>query len=122
MDESDRTDRQDEADLLAQIGRNLFGQDLRIRVQLPAALAARALAAWKRDDTGDNETESQAARRIRHEAGALALIGLAVDERGVATECDQMAIELDAWQIGSALDAAEQRGLLAGLDPPRRDA
>lgn len=120
MDDSDRTDRQVEADLLAQVGQHLFGQDLRVRVQLPAALATRAVAAWKREDAGDTKTESQAERTIRHQAGALALIGLAVDERGLPAEGDHVAVELDAWQVGIALDAADERGLLSGLEP-RRD-
>jgi len=121
MDESDGSARQSEAELLAQIGRCLFGQDLRVRVQLPAALAMGALAAWQRDDTGGTEAESHAARAIRHQAGALALIGLAIEERG-HIEGDQVEVELDAWRIGSALDAADERGLLAGLEPPGRNA
>lgn len=91
---------------------------------MPGALATGALAAWERDDTDDTETETATAteRTIRNQAGALALIGLAVDERGVPSGGDQVALELDAWQIGSALDAADQWGLLAGLRPPQRDA
>jgi hypothetical protein len=122
MDESDRTHQQVEANLLAQIGRHLFGQDLRVRVQLPAELATGALAAWKRGDASDTESETQAERTIRHRAGALALIGLAVDEHGVPAEGDQVMVELDAWQVGSALDAADEGGLLAGLETPGRDA
>ncbi|MGA8246030.1 MAG: hypothetical protein WB797_03930 [Nocardioides sp.] len=117
----DESARRDEADLLAQIGRSLFAQDLRVRVQLPAALATGALAAWKRDDTGDSETETETECTIRSQSGALALIGLAVDERGVPSGSDQVGVELDAWQIGSALDAADERGLLAGLESPWRD-
>jgi hypothetical protein len=120
MDESHGSARQGEAELLAQIGRCLFGQDLKVRVQLPAALARGALAAWERDDTGDTEAETPAALTIRHQAGALALIGLAVEQRG-HTEGDQVEVELDAWQIGSALTAADERGLLAGMEPPGRN-
>jgi hypothetical protein len=121
MDESADDVRQREAELLAQIGRSMFGQDLRITVELPAALAAAALAAWLRDDAGGTENESDAARTIRHEAGALALIGLAVEEHGAPADSDRVEVDLDAWQVGCALDAADQRGLLAGLKPPERN-
>ena len=122
VDESERDTREDEANLLAQIGRCLFEQDLRVTVHLPAALAAGARAAWDRDDSGDVENETPAERTSRHQAGALALIGLAVEERGTPKEGDEVEVVIDAWQIGSALEAADQRGLLAGVRPPDRDA
>lgn len=118
MDEGDHSARQNEAEVLAQIGRCLFGQDLRVRVILPATLARDASAAWAREDVGDVEGESESARRMRHRAGSLALIGLAVDERGAPAEGDQIEVELDAWQIGSALDAADEQGLLSDLIRP----
>lgn len=118
MDESERETQEGEADVLAQIGRCLFEQDLRVIVRLPVALAAAAQAAWDRDDAGDFENETPAERTSRHQAGALALVGLAVEERGATKEGDEMEVALDAWQIGSALDAADQRGLLKGLRPP----
>ena len=80
-----------------------------------------ASAAWARDDLGDDEGERESARSARHQAGSLALIGLAVDERGVPTAGGQIEVEIDAWQIGSALDAADQRGLLNELYRPERD-
>jgi hypothetical protein len=97
MDETAEDARQREAELLAQIGRSLFGQELTVRVQLSDVLAAAALEAWQRDDVGDTENESGAARTVRHQAGALALIGLAVEERGVPIEGERIEIELDAW-------------------------
>ncbi len=118
MDDDEQRARRNEAELLAQIGRSLFSQDLRVRVKLPADLARDASAAWAHDDFGDTEGESESARRIRHRAGSLALIGLAVDERGVPAEGDQIEVEIDAWQIGSALDAADERGLLSDLIRP----
>lgn len=87
---------------------------------MPAALASGASATWERDDVGDTEGESESARRIRHQTGSLALIGLAVDERGVPTDGDRIEVEIDAWQIGSALDAADQQGLLKNLGRPER--
>lgn len=110
--------RQLEADLLAEIGRCLHAQDLRVRVRLPAPLAAQAVAGWEREDVdelAENETTEQ--RALRLHAGALALIGLAVKERGTPDGYDGVIVDLDAWQIGNALDAADARGL---LNPPNR--
>jgi hypothetical protein len=118
VDESESDTQEREADVLAQIGRCLFEQDLTVTVRLPVALAAAAQAAWDRDDTGDFENETPTERTSRHQAGALALVGLAVEERGASKEGDEVEVALDAWQIGSALDAADQRGLLTGLRPP----
>ena len=108
-----------DAELLAEIGRHLFEQDLRVAVRLPADLAARALTGWQRDDLGDLiPEESPADRAIRQDAAALALIGLAIEARSTPEDGDNVTVALDAWQIGTALDAAEQRGLLTGLRPP----
>lgn len=90
-------------------------------VQLPGELAAAARRAWMREDSGDNESESQAERAIRHQAGVLALIGLALSECTAPAEGDEVTVELHAWQVGSALDAADERGLLLDLQPPRLD-
>ena len=103
-----------EAELLALVGQSLFAQDLRVRVQLSSALAAGALAAWKREDTDHTLDESRTERAIRQRAGALALIGLTVDEVASAAG-DEVEVELHAWQIGAALDAAEEAGLLTDL-------
>ena len=122
VDESERHVREAEAEVLAQIGQYLFEQDLNITVRLPARLASSARAAWERSDTSAlEETEAHEARTVRHQAGALALIGLAVQERSATGLGDQVQVALDAWQVGNALDAADQRGLLAGLRPADRD-
>jgi len=110
----------DDAELLAEIGRCLFVQDLKISVRLPASLAARALAAWERDDP-ENEIsgdENPSERAVRHQAGSLALIGLDVQNRSEASDGDHVTVELDAWQIGAALDAADERQLLKDVSPP----
>jgi hypothetical protein len=119
MDQDERSAQSDEAELLAEIGRHLFQQNLRVTVQLPTDLAARALAGWQRDDVnGTLRDETSVERGIRNEAGALALIGLAIEERSRETECENVTVAIDAWQIGTALDAADRRGMLAGLTPP----
>jgi hypothetical protein len=110
----------DDAELLAEIGRSLFVQDLKVSVRLPASLAARALAAWERNDpmneiSGD---ENPSERAIRRQAGSLALIGLAIGNRSETSDGDHVTVELDAWQIGAALDAADERQLLKDVTPP----
>ena len=107
-----------DADLLAEIGRTLFVQPTRVTVRLPGLLAARALAAWQRDESGDKlPDESVAQRMTRRRAGAVGLIGLAVENTGLAVDGD-VVISLDAWSIGDAFDAADEAGLLIGLFPP----
>jgi hypothetical protein len=124
MDDPAYATWRDDAELLAEIGRCLFVQDLRVSVRLPASLAARALAAWERDDA-ENEMsgdENQSERAVRHQAGSLALIGLAIEDRSEASGGDSVTVELDAWQIGAALDAAEERQLLIDLRPPNPES
>jgi hypothetical protein len=100
---------------LAQIGAELFDANLSLEVVFPTDLARKAVDAWKRDDSGtisDRETPTETTERER--AGALALIGLALSERS-APEGSGIAVRLDPWLIGTALDAADEANLI-----PRR--
>jgi len=79
-----------------------------IRVTVPAALAERAIAAWHRDDDGAvPEPEHPADRVRRYRAGALALIGLSITERGELDADGNAVVELDPELIGVAMDAAD---------------
>jgi hypothetical protein len=105
------TDRQrlyrEEARLLGEIGAVLARADLPlVTVRLPASLAQAALAAWHRDDDNELDPESYEQRVVRHRAGALALIGLAVEERG-RIEGDEVVVDLYPDVIGSAVEAAD---------------
>ena len=105
--------------VLAAIGQRLFDQSLKVRVRLPSALAEAALKAWQREDDGDlpeQETDSQC--RVRHDAGVLALIGLCIETDGVG-EGDEVVVDLDAWYVGGALDAADAAGMIS--PPPSAD-
>jgi len=102
--------KSDEA-ALSQLGAHLFGETRRVEVRLPAALAQQAEAAWLREDLEEREDETPAIALTRARAGTWALIGLAVHERGRRTG-EEVLVELDAWEIGRALDAAEEHGLL----------
>jgi len=104
-----------DADTLAAVARELFLQPTRLTVGLPKALADEALRAWERDDdVGPLPDETPEQRTTRHRAGTLALIGAAVEAGGVA-DGDGVVVEVDAWHVGNALDAADAMGLLSGL-------
>jgi hypothetical protein len=94
---------------LGEIGAVLARAELpRVTVRLPSALARAAVAAWHRSHEGEPDPESFEQRVLRHRAGALALIGLAVEEQGRA-EGDEVVVDLSPEMIGSALDAADDR-------------
>lgn len=104
-----------EADRLAlgSIGRELFDQETRIDVRLSEGLARVAVAAWGRDEIGGLDNESPSQERARTAAATLALIGLAVSERGVVGGDGMVEVSLDAWEIGEAFRTADGLGLLA---------
>ncbi len=90
----------------------MFGQQLRVAVTLPAALAERLVQAWQRDDIDPVSGETESERRQRHQAGHATLIGLAIVERGGELPTGDVQVALDAWEIGAALQAADDLGLL----------
>lgn len=94
--------------LLGAIGHRLANVSLpEVIVRLPSALAEQAVDAWDRDDGGDLlGPEDAAARLERVRAGTLALIGVAVRERG-RREGDDVVVELGAELIALAVDAAD---------------
>jgi len=71
------------------------------------ALADAAVAAWQRDDEEELDPEPNEQRVLRHRAGALALIGLAVEERGRA-DGGEVVVDFSPDVIGIALDAADE--------------
>lgn len=100
-----------DAAVLAEVGQAIFGQRTRVTVRLPRRLADKALAAWEWDDGSQPlgvETPEEARTRAR--AGTLALVGLCVQESG-RPDGDEVLVDLDAWYIGTAYDAAEEAGL-----------
>ena len=102
-----------DAEFLGKIGAVLFPQATTLSVRLPEELADLALAAWHRQaDQGPLGPETAGQRTARYRAGTLALIGLCVENTGRA-DGDEIVCELDAWYIGSALDAADEHGLIA---------
>jgi hypothetical protein len=76
-----------------------------VTVRLPCELAERAAEAWDRDDGGGELGPEDAGAR-RHRAGALALIGAAVRERG-RRDGDEVVVDLGAELIALAVDAGD---------------
>ncbi len=120
---SDYNQWDEDRKVLVAVGQRLFDQSLRVEVRLPARLAEAALKAWQRDDDGDDDgdgdlpdPETDEQRRVRHDAGILALIGLSIEQRGV-TDGEDVIVDLDAWYVGGALDAADAAGM---IPPPKR--
>jgi hypothetical protein len=114
-DEALRAQWTDDATALAQIGAALFAQSTRLKVRVPRELAEAALAAWTREDIESEsdeqrETHDQAITRAR--AGSFALIGAAIEKRGEPADDDHVTVDLDAWFVGHALDAADDAGLI----------
>jgi FlaG/FlaF family flagellin (archaellin) len=104
-----------DAESLAAIGASLFQQPTRLTVTIPAALATAAVAAWHREDLDDapDSPETAEEQLVRNRAGSFALIGLAVSDRGRSVDGGDVTVELDAWFVGHALDAADDAGLIS---------
>jgi hypothetical protein len=83
-------------------------------------LAKEALDKWERDTSGGalSSPESPEQWPIRDRAATLSLIGLSIQEDGVE-DGEDVVVDLDAWFIGHALDAAEEDDLLSDVRPPR---
>lgn len=110
-----------DGEVLAQVGRSLFTQRRKVSVRIPKHLAREAVKSWERDDSGNlpsPESAEQAA--IRDRAATLGLIGLSVQQDGVE-DGDELVVELDAWFVGNALNAADQDNLLRDVLPPSSD-
>jgi hypothetical protein len=91
---------------LAAIGRALAGAPVHPRVMVPEHLAAAAVVAWERDELEplpSAETQEQA--DLRHDAAALALIGLAIQRHGGVRD-GQVVVPLDADLVAQSLAAA----------------
>jgi hypothetical protein len=94
--------------LLGEIGAALVSQNTRLSVRLPAELAAQALAAWHRDETGDVGAETAYEQKMRSHAADVALVGLAIEQAG-ALQTGPVDIELNAIQVAAALMAHYER-------------
>ncbi|MFJ8589260.1 hypothetical protein ACIRD2_32010 [Streptomyces sp. NPDC093595] len=96
-----------DSDVLAAIGAQVDAQVGRVGVRLPRPVAEAAVAAWQRDETDGPGEESQEQHALRDEAAELALIGLAITERG-RWEGDELVVDLDVESAGAALRASRR--------------
>lgn len=99
-----------DARALTAIGACLAPQLGRVTVRLPRELAEAAVAAWQRDEPagpGSGGPESARRHALRDQAAELALIGLAISERG-RREGTDVVVDLDIAAAGAAVRAAEQ--------------
>ena len=93
-----------DAHALADLGRELAQAELDpVEVRVSRSVADVAVAAWQRQDDGQVDTEDFEQRVIRFRAAALALIGLAVTERG-RWETDVVYVKLPPDLIGVAVE------------------
>jgi hypothetical protein len=110
-----------DGEVLAQLGRSLFSQRLKVSVRIPKHLAKEAVDSWERDDSGNLPSpESPEQATIRDRAATLGLIGLSVQQDGLE-DGEEVVVDLDAWFVGNALNAADQDNLLRDVLPPPSD-
>ncbi|MEJ3654523.1 hypothetical protein WEH80_16270 [Actinomycetes bacterium KLBMP 9759] len=122
MDESERRSLyRAEAAALAEVGAALADVDIpTVTVRLPPHLAQLAVDAWERDDSDPDDADGadlpdETADEYvdRHRAAMLALIGVAVAERGtrdITGQTDDVVVELDVDLVAQAQEAASEVG------------
>jgi hypothetical protein len=96
----------EDAAALARIGVVLADQGQRQPARLPRDLIDTARRAWHRDEPGVLGDELPEERSLRHRAATLALIGLAVDERG-APDGDHVLVALDPDVVSDAISRGD---------------
>ncbi|MFD8599323.1 hypothetical protein ACFV1L_30405 [Kitasatospora sp. NPDC059646] len=92
--------------VLAMIGEHVDAQVGRIRMRLPRAVAEAAVDAWERDELGGRAPETHEEYGLRDRAAELALIGLAISQRG-RWEGEDVVVDLDVASAGAALRASQ---------------
>lgn len=102
VDEEQYARYREDSKLLAAIGEHVDAQVGRVTVRLPLAVARAAVDAWERDETGDIGEETREQHELRSRAGDLALIGLAISERG-RQEGAEVVVDLNVSSAGAAL-------------------
>ncbi|MEU6915018.1 hypothetical protein [Streptomyces olindensis] len=95
----------DDTKVLAAIGACVDRQTGRVAVRVPRELAEAAVAAWERTEDGAPGAETPEQYALRDAAAELALIGLALSERG-HWEGAEVTVDLDVASAGAALRAA----------------
>jgi hypothetical protein len=104
-DSSTQSRYRQDTNVAAAIGRAVAGQLPSTTVRIPVELADQAVRAWHRDEQ-EVAPETDEHRIMRGFAAALALIGLAVEERGERDGTD-VTVTLAADQIAACVFAAD---------------
>lgn len=91
--------------MLAEIGTRVAAQAGRVTVRLSRELAEAAVTSWERNETGDVAEETHEQHTLRDQAAELALIGLAIAERG-RWEGEELVVDLDVAAAGAAVRAS----------------
>jgi hypothetical protein len=96
-----------DAEVLLEIGRCIEAQGLSpLSVRLPRRLVTAAIAAWERDDDGEElGPETPDERRIRHRAAGASLMGLEFTQQEVVSDAE-VVVAIQPHLIGDALRAA----------------
>ncbi|MEU6183494.1 hypothetical protein [Streptomyces coeruleorubidus] len=94
----------DDTKVLAAIGTRVAAQTDRLTVRVPKALAEAAVAAWEHEENDAPGEETPERYALRDGAAELALIGLAITERG-RWEGEEVAVGLDLASAGAAVRA-----------------
>ncbi|MFE9789930.1 hypothetical protein ACFYO7_31610 [Nocardia salmonicida] len=107
MTEQDPNTRyRDDSKVLAAIGEWIGPRVQPVSVRLPHELAQAAVAAWNRDETGEIGEQAPDQYALRDRAAELALIGLAVSERG-RRDGEDVVVDLHATSVAAAMHAAQ---------------
>ncbi len=96
----------EDSKVLAAIGEWIAARVQPVSVRLPLELAEAAVAAWNRDETGEIGEETPDQYALRDRAAELALIGLAVTERG-RRDGEDVAVDLHLMSVAAAIHAAQ---------------
>ncbi len=96
----------DDSKALVAIGEWIAPRVQPVSVRLPLELAEAAVAAWNRDETGEIGEETADQYALRDRAAELALIGLAVFERG-RRDGEDVVVDLHALSVAAAIHAAQ---------------
>ncbi|WP_282794856.1 hypothetical protein [Streptomyces sp. CC224B] len=110
---------QEDARTLAAIGACVETRTGRVTVRLPHPLAEAAVAAWQRDETDEAPgPESRQEYALRDQAAELALIGLALADRG-HWDAEKVVVDLDTASAAAAVRASRRPP--GTPEPPARE-
>ncbi|MFE1319064.1 hypothetical protein [Kitasatospora phosalacinea] len=106
VDQEQYVQYREDSKVLAAIGAHVDAQVGRVAVRLPRAVAEAAVDAWDREEVGGLGEETHEQYALRDQAAELALIGLAISQRG-RWDGEEVVVDLDVASAGAALRASQ---------------